>query len=81
FNQALHGRNGLLVPPDDVSALAAAMQRLIEEPARCAQMGETAQRDAEVFLAKVSVPRFEQLYQRVLKRTTTANMALQSEAL
>ena len=75
------GRNGLLVPPDDVSALAAAMQRLIEEPARCAQMGETAQRDAEVFLAKVSVPRFEQLYQRVLKRTTTANMALQSEAL
>lgn len=27
-----HGQNGLLVPPDDVPALAAALQRLLDEP-------------------------------------------------
>lgn len=76
----IDGQNGRLIPPDDSRALADAMRQLIVDPAACLQMGERAKLDAEVFMAKVSVPRFEQLYQRVLDRTATPQMALQGEA-
>lgn len=35
-----HGGNGLLVPPRDAAALAAAIAELLADPARCAAMGE-----------------------------------------
>jgi glycosyltransferase involved in cell wall biosynthesis len=36
------GENGLLVPPGDVSSLAAAITQLVQDPARRAQLGQTA---------------------------------------
>jgi glycosyltransferase involved in cell wall biosynthesis len=41
------GVNGLVVPCDDVDALAAAIRRLYEQPELCAQMGAAARARAE----------------------------------
>jgi glycosyltransferase involved in cell wall biosynthesis len=41
-----HGRSGLLVPPEDVSGLAAAICELIEDPDRRRAMGAAAMEDA-----------------------------------
>jgi glycosyltransferase involved in cell wall biosynthesis len=40
-----HERNGLLVPVDDVNALADALRRLIEDPGLRHRLGEAARRD------------------------------------
>jgi glycosyltransferase involved in cell wall biosynthesis len=40
----VHGRNGLLVPPRDPEALAAAMLELANDPQRVAQMGRESRR-------------------------------------
>jgi alpha-maltose-1-phosphate synthase len=40
----LDGQNGLLVPPDDPAALAAAVTELTSDPARAATMGELGRR-------------------------------------
>lgn len=37
-----HGVTGLLVPPNDVDAFAAAMDELLADPQRCAEMGAAA---------------------------------------
>jgi glycosyltransferase involved in cell wall biosynthesis len=41
------GRTGLLVPPRDAQALARAIRELIDDPARCRTMGESARLLAE----------------------------------
>jgi glycosyltransferase involved in cell wall biosynthesis len=40
------GRTGLLAPPGDAGAFAAALRRLIEDPARCAELGAAARQKA-----------------------------------
>lgn len=75
------GETGLLVPPGDPTALATAMQSLIDDPTRCAAIGTAARHYAAVFMAQVSVPRFEALYQRVLKRAVHTTITLQSEII
>lgn len=74
------GESGLLVDQGDVKGLTYAMQRLIDSPALCTQLGNAAYERAANFVADVSVPRFEQLYYRVLNRTASVSMTLQSEA-
>jgi glycosyltransferase involved in cell wall biosynthesis/GT2 family glycosyltransferase len=56
------GETGLLVPPGDSPALAAAMTRLIEDRSLRERMGRRAQERARQFSAEAIVPRFERLY-------------------
>jgi glycosyltransferase involved in cell wall biosynthesis len=61
-----HGENGLLVPPGDVDALAAAIQTLAADPAAAARMGAAALDDArERFSWEVIMTSLTELYLRV----------------
>jgi N-acetyl-alpha-D-glucosaminyl L-malate synthase BshA len=60
------GVSGVLVPFDDVAAMAAAVEGLIGDPARRRDLGRAAQRHARKFFsADIIVPRYQDLYRRV----------------
>ena len=61
-----HGRTGLLVPPDDVPALAEALRTLIDNPDLRADMAANSLRKVEDFKAGAVVPRIEKVYVDVL---------------
>jgi L-malate glycosyltransferase len=62
-----HEKTGLLVPPGDVDALAAAILRLVREPALARSMAEAArQRVASEFTLEEMVGRLERLYDDLL---------------
>ena len=63
------GRTGFLVPPGDVSALAAAMERLVAEPAHVRRLGEAARAD---FLSRFTRERFRAELARVYREATAA---------
>ena len=57
------GRTGVLVPPGDAGALAAAVRGLVADPARAAALGRAAQQDArERYSFDRMVASFEDLY-------------------
>jgi glycosyltransferase involved in cell wall biosynthesis len=60
-----HGETGLLVPPGDVYALAAAMQRLIDDAALRERLGQAAQQSARQYAAGAVLPRFEAIYRQL----------------
>jgi glycosyltransferase involved in cell wall biosynthesis len=64
-----HGVNGYLLPPNNVDALASAMQQLLDSPDLREQMGQAAAEHAKKFSASYCVPQFEQLYEDVIART------------
>jgi glycosyltransferase involved in cell wall biosynthesis len=57
-----HGRTGLLVPPQDVEALAAGMLRLIEEPAERRAMGAAARADSSRYSMPAVRRAWEELF-------------------
>ncbi len=58
-----HGRNGLLVAPDDASALAASVGELMESPRKAAALGRAARASVENrFSFERMVTSFEHLY-------------------
>jgi glycosyltransferase involved in cell wall biosynthesis len=62
-----HGRTGVLVPPEDPHALAAAMLSLLADPARMLRMGKAGrERARRMFSMKSCVARYDAEYQRVL---------------
>jgi glycosyltransferase involved in cell wall biosynthesis len=68
------GTTGLLVPPGDPPALAAAMLELLRDPARARRMGEAARRRAEgLYSAAKVMPRQLQLVRDLLARQTPAH--------
>jgi glycosyltransferase involved in cell wall biosynthesis len=60
------GVSGLLVPAGDEEALAAAMQRLIDDPVLRSALGEAARKRAELFAASRVLPQFEAMYQELV---------------
>jgi glycogen(starch) synthase len=64
-----HGDSGLLVEPEDIEGVAAAMRVLLSDPARATAMGEAARRRAEeVFGWDAHVAAYEALYCRIVAR-------------
>lgn len=62
-----HEKTGLLVPPGDVTALAAALRRLATEPAYAARLGEAGYRTlVERFSWDSIVGRWQAIYEDVL---------------
>jgi len=72
------GETGLLVPPQDSPALAAAIIELLEHPQLAAQMGVAARKRAvEHFSLEKEVKDFERLYDSfVTKRTSSPEQSL-----
>jgi glycosyltransferase involved in cell wall biosynthesis len=61
------GVSGLLVPPRDSAALAAAMDRLLEDESLARVLGQAAMRRvSELFSLEGSVHETEHLYQRLV---------------
>jgi glycosyltransferase involved in cell wall biosynthesis len=56
---------GILVPPGDEAALAAAMQRMLDNSGLRTRMGQAGARRAEHFRARNVVPRIEDVYSHV----------------
>ena len=64
-----NGATGTLVEFGNIPALAAALQELLNNPARRGQMGKAAQQVAATrFSADAIVPQYERIYQRVTGR-------------
>jgi len=61
----IDGENGLVVPPDDPPALAAALERLIREPGLRARLGEAAERRVrEHFDHRSSIGQLKTLFEK-----------------
>ena len=62
-----HGMHGLLVPPANPMALAAAIRRLVEDPALRRDLGETARaRASSEFSLSTTIRNYDRLYQRAI---------------
>jgi len=62
-----HDIHGLLVPPGDPNALAAAIRRLVDDPALRRRLGETARARANgEFSLSTTIRNYDRLYQRAI---------------
>ncbi|MDE0630702.1 MAG: glycosyltransferase family 4 protein [Caldilineaceae bacterium] len=62
-----HGETGLLVPPGDTAALAGAVARLLQDPARAQRMGRAGRRRVEnLFQIERTVNELEAHYQELV---------------
>ena len=67
-----HERNGLIVPTGDVDALAAAIQRLIDDPTLRQRLGAAAQRDhADHYDINVYVPRLATVWREAAQSSVS----------
>jgi glycosyltransferase involved in cell wall biosynthesis len=62
------GETGLLVPPGDADALAAALRTLLLDPPRRRRMGEAARAGALELDTEACVARIEDVYRRAARR-------------
>ncbi|MCH8076898.1 MAG: glycosyltransferase [SAR324 cluster bacterium] len=60
-----HQEDGLLVPPEDVDALAKALDSMISDPDRPGRMGETARKITDRFGLESVMSQWEDLLTRV----------------
>jgi len=64
------GRNGLLVPPADASALAKAISDLLAEKKNRNRMGKAGKKMCRPYSAKAMVEQIDDLYKELLKKYT-----------
>ena len=64
----LHDTTGLVVPPNDVAALRAALAQMWRDPEQAASMGQAAAlRHQALFTGQQMIQSYEDLYRQVLK--------------
>jgi len=59
------GRDGILVPPDDPEAMAAAVARVVDEPVLASRLSANARRKAEDWDWRVLLPKWEGLFREL----------------
>lgn len=69
------GETGLLVQPGDVEAMRAAMQQMIDDPELRERLGAAGLERVRQFTAESVVPRFEEIYRRIVKEAATRDDA------
>ncbi len=60
------GKTGIQVPPGDVAALRAGIQRLLSDPLEQSRMGDAGRERAVGYKASELVPKIEQVYREVI---------------
>ncbi|MEO5580483.1 MAG: glycosyltransferase [Gemmatimonadaceae bacterium] len=70
-----HGRCGILVPPENVSALATALERILLDPVLRNGLGAAGKRRVEAFDMPLAVRRYEDLIAEVLAPKPVAAFA------
>jgi glycosyltransferase involved in cell wall biosynthesis len=65
--EVVAGGAGLLVPPGDADALAAALVRVLRDPGLAAELGQAAHRRAQAFSSASSEAAYERLYESLLR--------------
>ena len=63
------GENGLLVPPGNIQALAAAIGQLIDQPATANKMGQLGRRRSQNYRLETMIQKIEDLYEALLEKT------------
>jgi len=64
-----HEKTGIVVPPNDPDAIAAAVNRLLDNPEICKQFGESGMsRAKQFFCLEQMVDRTESLYRQILQK-------------
>lgn len=61
-----HGETGLVVPPNDPAALAAALDELVRNPMQAAAFGAAGRRRARTFAASTVIPQFVSAYEQAI---------------
>lgn len=74
-----HGVTGLLTPPGDPQALAAALLELLADPARAQQMGEAGRARAEEYSAERMVEQIAALYRSLLAQKQRSKSQTEKE--
>ena len=62
-----HEVDSLLVPPDDPKAMAAAVQRVINEPELASRLSNNARKKAEQFDWSVILPQWEKVFEEMIQ--------------
>ncbi|MEH6719129.1 MAG: glycosyltransferase family 4 protein [Aurantimonas endophytica] len=75
------GETGLLVPPGDASALARAMQRLLDDPVLLARLAITSLARVQDLKSTAVVGRIEQVYRDVLREAAGVQPVVMRENL
>lgn len=63
-----HGRNGLLVPPEDVEGLTSAMEFMMQNEESRRRMGDAAEKSMSIYSIEETVNRWDELFARTVKR-------------
>jgi starch synthase len=68
----LDGETGVLVPPEDASALAAAMRRVLTDNALSQSLGQEGQRRAAEFTWPHLAGKYQKIYRDLLQKRSSS---------
>ena len=76
----INGSTGILVPPDNVSALRNALPELLTHRDIITRMGQTSLERVAHFTARSVVPRIEQVYHTVIQARAASHTSITKRA-